>query len=73
MKQIRGAESELALVKPEKEILKLVVEGQTNQEIGAKLDLPQDMVQTYLETLFAKLGVNSRVTAAIRAVQNGLV
>lgn len=73
MQQTAGQESELSLVKWEKEILKLVVEGQTNQEISQRLDLPENMVQTYLETLFAKLGVNSRVTAAIRAVRNGLV
>jgi DNA-binding NarL/FixJ family response regulator len=66
-------ETELSLVKREKEILRLVVEGQTNQEIGEALDLPEHTVQSYLETLFVKLGVNSRVTAAIRAVQSDLV
>jgi DNA-binding NarL/FixJ family response regulator len=70
---ISGQKSELALVKWEQEILKLVVEGQTNQEISQKLGLTEAVVKTYLATMFAKLGVDSRVTAAIQAVRNGLV
>ena len=68
-----GPGTELALVKWEQEILKLVVEGQTNREISQKLGLSEEMVKTFLNTMFAKLGVNSRGTAAIRAIQTGLV
>jgi DNA-binding NarL/FixJ family response regulator len=64
---------ELALVQKEQEILKLVVEGQTNHEISQKLGLSEEMVKTFLNTIFAKLGVTSRATAAIRAIQTGLV
>lgn len=72
MEQTRDEESEF-LLEREQEILKLVVEGQTNREISKTLNLPEDTVQKYLDTLFAKLGVDSRVTAAIRAVQSGIV
>lgn len=71
--QASGPGGEVALVKWEHEILKLVVEGQTNREISQKLELSEDMVKTFLNTIFAKLGVNSRGMAAIRAIRTGLV
>lgn len=64
---------ELALVQQEQEILKLIVEGQTNHEISQKLGISEEMVKAFLNTIYAKLGVTSRATAAIRAIRAGLV
>ncbi|HEX9012892.1 MAG TPA: response regulator transcription factor [Anaerolineaceae bacterium] len=57
----------------ELEVLKLVVEGKTNQGIGLNLGISEKTVEKYLEAVFAKLGVSSRVEAAVYAVREGLV
>lgn len=61
------------LTGPEKAVLRQVVAGDSNQQIGAKLGLRTSLVETYLETAFAKLGVDSKETAAKKVAQAGLV
>jgi DNA-binding NarL/FixJ family response regulator len=56
----------------ELEVLKLVVDGKTNQGIGLNLGISEKTVEKYLEAVFAKLGVTSRVEAAVYAVREGL-
>jgi NarL family two-component system response regulator LiaR len=55
------------------DVLRLVVEGKTNQEIGIVLGISEKTVEKHLAEVFAKLGVSSRVEAAVRAVREGLV
>ena len=55
------------------EVLRLVVAGKTNQEIGAALGISEKTAEKHLESVFSKLGVASRVEAAVRAVREGLV
>jgi DNA-binding NarL/FixJ family response regulator len=57
----------------ELDVLRMVVEGKTNQEAGMALGISEKTVEKYLESVFAKLGVNSRVEAAVRAVRENLV
>ena len=64
---------QIILTPREIEILQLVVAGKTNPEIGKTLEIDEALVKIYLETLFSKLGVTSRATASVRAVQEGLV
>jgi DNA-binding NarL/FixJ family response regulator len=61
------------LTQRELEVLRLVVEGKTNQGIGLNLGISEKTVEKYLEAVFAKLGVTSRVEAAVYAVREGLV
>jgi DNA-binding NarL/FixJ family response regulator len=61
------------LTKRELEVLALVVEGKTNQEIGLALGISDKTVEKHLEGIFGKLGVASRVAAAVHAVRDGLV
>lgn len=51
------------------DVLKWVVKGKTNQEIGLELGISQKTVEKHLESIFAKLKVTSRVEAAVMAVQ----
>src|SRR5215211_1236165 len=51
------------------DVLKWVVKGKTNQEIGVELGISQKTVEKHLESVFAKLKVSSRVEAAVLAVQ----
>jgi DNA-binding NarL/FixJ family response regulator len=55
------------------DVLRLVVAGKTNQEIGIVLGISEKTVEKHLAEVFAKLGVSSRVEAAVRAVREGLV
>ncbi len=61
------------LTSRETQVLGLVVEGRTNQEIGLALDISVKTVEKHLDGIFTKLDVGSRVEAAVRAVREGLV
>lgn len=58
-----------SLTPRELDVLKWVVKGKTNQEIGMELGISQKTVEKHLESVFAKLKVTSRVEAAVLAVQ----
>jgi DNA-binding NarL/FixJ family response regulator len=57
----------------ETEVLRLVTAGKTNQEIGGQLAISEKTVEKHLREIFIKLGVTSRVEAAVRAVREWLV
>jgi DNA-binding NarL/FixJ family response regulator len=67
------ASQQTDLTDREMEVLRLVVEGKTNQEIGLALGISEKTVEKHLVGIFAKLDVRSRVEAAVRAVRAGLV
>jgi two-component system, NarL family, response regulator DegU len=58
-------ESIKALTKREMEILRLVSEGLTNEEIGKKIFISEKTVKTHLTNIFDKLKVNNRFKAAL--------
>lgn len=58
-------ESIQSLTKRELEILKLVAEGLTNEEIGRKIFISEKTVKTHLTNIFDKLKVNNRFKAAL--------
>jgi DNA-binding NarL/FixJ family response regulator len=64
---------ETTLTRREGEVLKLVVEGKTNQEIGIVLGISEKTVEKHLDGVFTKLQVSSRVEAAVMAVREELV
>jgi DNA-binding NarL/FixJ family response regulator len=66
-------EESTALTGREMDVLRLVVEGKTNQEIALALGISDKTVEKHLEGVFAKLSVSSRVEAAVHAVREGLV
>jgi DNA-binding NarL/FixJ family response regulator len=61
------------LSKRELEVIEGIVAGRTNREIGQRLGISNRTVEKYVESIFAKLCVTSRVEAAVTAVQKGLV
>jgi DNA-binding NarL/FixJ family response regulator len=61
------------LNKREIEILRMVAEGETNQQIGRKLRLSAGTVRNYNGRIFRKLGVAGRTQAAVRAIELGIV
>jgi DNA-binding NarL/FixJ family response regulator len=58
-------ESIQSLTKRELEILRLVAEGMTNEEIGKKIFISEKTVKTHLTNIFDKLKVNNRFKAAL--------
>lgn len=57
----------------ERDILQLIVEGYSNDEIAAQLERSAPTVRTHLAHLYRKLGVSDRVSAAVHALRQGLV
>jgi len=57
----------------EREILRLVATGATNQQIAAQLNISANTVKVHLRNIFGKIGVASRTEATMYAVRNGLL
>jgi DNA-binding NarL/FixJ family response regulator len=57
----------------ERAILRLIVDGYSNTEIAAQLGSSPATIHTHVIRLFRKLGVNDRVSAAVRALRAGMV
>ena len=57
----------------ELEVLHLMVQGNSNQEIAHALVLSIDTVKSHLSSIFSKLGVHTRVQAVARARVLGLL
>lgn len=61
------------LTEREQTILKLLVDGLTNQEIADKIFVSRSTVKNYVSTILSKLGVQSRIEAVRLAVEQSLV
>ncbi len=55
-----------ALTEREEEILKLLAEGLSNAQIGARLHLSENTIKFHLRNIYAKLGVTNRTEAALK-------
>lgn len=61
------------LTEREVEVLQLLSEGASGQEIAERLDLSPHTVRTHIQSIMSKLQVHSRLAAAALAVRHGLV
>lgn len=57
----------------EQEVLQLVSEGMSNQEIADALCLSENTVKKHLRNILQKLHLNNRVQAAVYAAREGLI
>ena len=57
----------------ERDVLRLVIEGQSNKEIGGSLSISEDTAKKHVQTILSKLGVSDRTQAAVKAVRAGLI
>ena len=62
-----------ALSAREREVLKLLVEGMTNKDIGARLYITEDTAKKHVQNIIYKLQVSDRTQAAVKAIRLGLV
>lgn len=66
----RSAPDVLARLTPrQRDVLELLVKGQSNKEIARSLDLGEGTVKIHLAALFRNLGVRNRATAAVAGAQ----
>ena len=57
----------------EREVLRLLTQGQTNREIAQNLIVSVSTVKIHVEHILAKLDVSDRTQAAVRAIELGLL
>jgi DNA-binding NarL/FixJ family response regulator len=62
-----------ALSERELEVLRLVAEGLSNEEIGGRLFVSRATVKTHVANVLMKLGVRDRIQAVVFAYESGLV
>ncbi len=62
-----------ALTPRELEVLKLIVAGRSNKEIGAALGIAEGTVKIHVNNLLGKLGVTDRTQAVTEALKRGIV
>ena len=62
-----------SLSQREMEVLQLLVEGLSNQEIADKLCLGTETIKTHMRHIMRKLSVSDRTQAAIKAMRQGIV
>ena len=61
-----------ALTPREREVLGLLAEGRSNRGIAEGLGISEGTVKAHVKAILRKLGVESRVAAAVLAVERGL-
>jgi DNA-binding NarL/FixJ family response regulator len=70
--ELKANEIKCKLSYRESQVLRLVVEGQNNHEIGRTLSISSETVKTHIRHIIEKLGVHSRTEAAVLAIQEHL-
>jgi len=64
---------QFGLTQRERDIIALVVEGQSNREIAASLKIAEETVKQHIKNVFDKTGVSKRLELALFAIDHGLV
>ena len=61
-----------ALTERQRELLELIAQGRDNAQIAATLGLSEKTVRNHITSIFAKLEVENRAQAIVRAREGGL-
>jgi DNA-binding NarL/FixJ family response regulator len=73
VQKVVAPERSETLSQREAEVLQLLAQGSANKEIGSQLGIAEKTVKTHVSSILGKLGVQSRMQAALYAVRVGLV
>lgn len=68
-----SATLEELLTQREQDILRLIIEGRSNKEIAQDLTITLGTVKWYVNQIYSKMGVRSRVQAIVRARELNLI
>lgn len=71
--QAAPEQAEVPLTARERDVLRLLASGADNAAIGLELSISPHTVKQHVTNIFEKLGVRTRVEAAVYAVRAGLV
>ena len=71
--QAKAGQDEVLLTTRERDVLRLIAVGADNAAIGLELSISPHTVKQHVTNIFEKLGVRTRVEAAVYAVRAGLV
>jgi DNA-binding NarL/FixJ family response regulator len=71
--QNHATKSDYGLSSREKEVLQHLLEGLSKRQIGDKLFVSHNTIDTHLRNIYAKLQVNSRVSAVTKALKENIV
>ncbi len=66
-------QADYALTKREKEILELLVDGLSQKQMAAKLNLSPHTIDTHIKNIYAKLHVHSCTEAVAKALKERLI
>lgn len=69
----RWSEDEAPLTSRERDVLRLIAEGHTVNQVAERLDLTRATVKTHLQHLYEKLGVSSQAAAVAEAMRRRLI
>lgn len=61
------------LTATETNVLRMIVGGMSNKEIGFALDISENTVKSHVQNIFGKIGVSDRTSAATLAIKRGMV
>jgi two-component system, NarL family, response regulator len=62
-----------SLTDRERDVLVLIVKGNSNKEIASKLGITEGTVKCHVNMILSRMGVSDRTQAAIAALQRGIV
>jgi DNA-binding NarL/FixJ family response regulator len=62
-----------SLTDRERDVLVLIVKGNSNKEIASKLGITEGTVKCHVNVILSRMGVSDRTQAAIAALQRGIV
>jgi NarL family two-component system response regulator YdfI len=65
--------NDIQLTEREREVLTGIAAGERSKEIGARLGIARRTVESYLNSIYLKLNVDSRAAAVAVAIEHGLL
>lgn len=68
-----GEDTAKLLTIREREVLEYAAQGERSKEIAARLGITERTVKSHLDSIYNKLGVDSRAAAVSIAIQRGLI
>jgi DNA-binding NarL/FixJ family response regulator len=73
MAQVSGRGRSAVLSEREREVLRLIAQGQSNKQIGRQLSITERTVKFHVTSIFNKLGTDTRAQAIAVAARRGLL